>query len=442
MTDPQRWCTLLVEGARSAGAVWAEAAVWETTTRTCAGRRDPLRGPVHEHKASLRVGTEGGHAALITGSPRGEAELSHLPTRAMAAALGRPPDPDDGAAERMELPTIGLQISDPRLPRLEESDRRDVIAYNEDAVRGVSKGLTGVSFVYEEQSIRRAVLNSRGQEGLELGTRFRLRGALRHPGKPDTELGASVESRRFADVSSMPLGTDLARRAVANAQPTNRPERALPVVIEPRVLATLLPLIASAFDGDLVDAGKSFIRSAALNASMSLGSTRLHVVDDACLPGALATRAFDDRGVPPMPLPLIREGTLGALYRSPRSARALGTRPTGHARWDGGVWPGNLVVRPGARSRNMMFPDVGRYVLIDDLLDLSGINLATGAIKVPVRLLLGEQGKPIGGLGRGVLDTTIVGLFGALVELANDVERHGSVDASTMVFEGLPINPA
>ena len=439
MTDPRRWCTLLVEGARSAGASWAEAAVWETSTRVCAGRREPLRNPTLEHKVSLRVGTESGQVALVTGSPRSEGELSHLPAKAFASASHKSPDPADGSAERMELATIGLQISDPRLPRLEETDRRDIIAYNEDAVRGVSKGLTGVSFVYEEQLVRRAVLTSRGQEGLENGTRFRLRGALRHPSQPDAELSAMVESRRFADVSSMPLGTDLARRAVANASPANAPDRSLPVVIEPRVLATLLPLIASAFDGDLVAAGKSFSRSAELNATQTIGNSRLHVVDDATLPGALATRAFDDRGVPPMPLPLVREGTLGALYRSPRSARALGTRPTGHARWDGSAWPGNLVVRPGARSRNMMFPDVGRYVLIDDLLDLSGINLATGQIRGPVRLLLGELGKPIAGLGQGLLDTNIVELFSGLVELANDVERHGSVDASTMVFEGVKL---
>ena len=115
MTDPRRWCTLLVEGARSVGASWAEAAVWETATRVCAGRREPLRNPTLEHKVSLRVGTESGQVALVTGSPRSEGELSHLPAKAFASASHKAPDPADGSAERMELATIGLQISDPRL---------------------------------------------------------------------------------------------------------------------------------------------------------------------------------------------------------------------------------------------------------------------------------------------------------------------------------------
>lgn len=439
MIDLRRWCTLLVEGARAAGAVWAESAVVETATRSCTGRREALRGPVTDWRVSVRVGTEDGRAALLTGAPRAEADLADLPGRAMELARASALDMDEGPSERMDLPSMGLQISDPRLPRLDESDRRDVIAYNEDAARAVSKGLTGLSFVYEEQVVRRAALTTRGQDGHENASRFRLRGALRHPSQPDAEMSALVESRRFADVSSMPLGAELARRAVANAVVGNVPDRALPLVIEPRVVARLLPIVATAFDGDRVAAGQSFIRSDALNASQTIGSTKLHVVDDACLPGALATRGFDDRGVPPMPLPLIREGTLGALYRSPRSARTHGTRATGHARWDGTVWPGNLVIRPGARSRNMMFPDVGRYMLVDDLLDLSGIDLSTGALRLPVRLLLGEQGQPIAGLGQALIDTTVLDLFNGIVELANDVERHGSVDACTFVFEGVKV---
>ncbi len=140
-----------------------------------------------------------------------------------------------------------------------------------------------------------------------------------------------------------------------------------------------------------------------------------------------------------MPLPLIREGTLGALYRSPRSARRYGTRPTGHTRADGSPWPGTLIVRPGGRSRNMMFPDVGRYLLIDELLDLSGVDLVTGALRLPVRVALGEQGQILGGLGNAVLDTTISGLFHAIAEMASDTERHGSVDACTWVIEGLTL---
>ena len=140
-----------------------------------------------------------------------------------------------------------------------------------------------------------------------------------------------------------------------------------------------------------------------------------------------------------MPLPLIREGTLGALYQTPRSARLLNGRPTGHALGDGGVWPGNLIIRPGSRSRNMMFPDVGRYFLVDDILDFAGLNLKTGALVLPIRLALGEQGRTLGGLGRATLRGTIFDLFSGIQEMASDTERHGSADVCTWVVTGLEI---
>lgn len=439
MSDLRRWSAQLLERAKGAGASWVEIAIQETTTRVCAGRRDAgrLEGP--ETLLTVRLGLDDGRVGAVGRLVTAEAQGGALVDQALSLARQAAPDPFEGPAERMDLPTQGLQISDPRLPRLEETDRRDVIAYNEDAARSVSRSVVLGGFVYEELAVRRCVLTSRGQDGLENGSRFRLRGAVRAPGGAGPEVSGLVESRRFADVASMPMGGDLARRALALASPASWPERRMPLVLEPRVLAVLLPVLAMAFDGDRVARGQSFLRSDALDASQEVGSTRLHLVDDACLPGALATRAFDDRGVPPMPLPLIREGTLGALYRSPRSARSRGTRPTGHTRADGSPWPGTLVVRPGSRSRNMMFPDVGRYLLIDEILDLSGVDLASGALRLPVRVALGEQGQVLGGLGEAALDTTITGLFGAIQEMASDTERHGSVDACTWVLEGLSL---
>jgi predicted Zn-dependent protease len=439
MTDLRRLSGLLLDAARVAGAQWSEVVLTETTTRIAASRRDPCKVQGPELSASLRVGLDDGRVGRITRANPGEPDATGLAERAVAAAKKAEPDPFDLPTEKMDLLVQGLQIADPRLSRLEDGDRRDVLSYNEDAARALGRSVQVVSFLYEEILQRRLVCTSRGQDGLETGSRFRLRGSVRPSGQPGLEIAGQVESRRFADVASVPMGTDLGRRALALMGPASWPDRPMPLVLEPRVLARLLPLVATAFDADLVAAGRSFIRSDALTANQAIGCTRLHLVDDASLPGALETRAFDDRGVPPMPLPLIREGTLGALYRSPRSARRHGTRPTGHTLADGGAWPGTLVVRPGGRSRNMMFPDVGRYLVIDEILDLSGVDLASGAISLPVRVALGELGHVLGGLGTARLETTLSALFGAIQEMASDTERHGSVDTCTWVLAGLDL---
>ncbi len=439
MSEQKRVCTRLLERASAQGASWAEVALEESSARVCLGRKDGPRLSGPDRSVHLRLGLEDGRVGQAAGPARDEGELQSLVQQALGRAREASPDALEGPAERMDLPVQGLQIADPRASRLDDADRREVVAFNEDAVRAVSRGLVTLGVTYEERVTQRLVATTRGQEGAETSTRFRLRAVVRPQGHPDMEVSGLVESRRFADVASMPLGTEVGRRALAMSSPASWPERRMPLVVEPRVLATLLPAVAAAFDGDRVESGRSFLRSEALNASQPVGATRLHVVDDASLPGALATRAFDDRGVAPMPLPLIREGMMGALYRSPRSARRHGTRPTGHTRADGSPWPGTLIVRPGARSRNMMFPDVGRYLLIDEILDLSGLDVATGRMCIPVRAALGEQGHILGGLGTAVLDTTITAFFDAISEMASDTERHGTVDACTWVLEGISL---
>ena len=439
MIDLRRWCGGLVDRARKDGAVAAEAALTHTETRTLSGRKEASRPPSTQTVATTRVFLEDGRAGTASRVIQTEADAEQVLLDAFGLAATAAADPADLPAERRDIPTMGLQIADPRATRLSDNDRRDVIAFNEDGARSAGKGAQITSLVYEEVHTRRAVLTSRGLDGLEFGTRFLVRGTARPLSAPEIEVSGTVESRRFADAASMPLGVDLARRALALATAQTFPDKVLPVVLEPRIIAPLLQRVAAAFDADRIEAGASFLPARALHEAVPIGSTRLHLVDDASLPGALETRGFDDRGVSPMPLPLIREGSSGALYRGPRAANRAGTRPTGHVGVADAVWTGNLVLRPGGRSRNMMFPDVGRYLLVDEVLSWSGLDIQTGRLSLPVRLGLGEQGHTLGGLGTAILEGSLTGLFHGIREMASDTERHGAVDGCTWVVDGLTV---
>ena len=105
-------------------------------------------------------------------------------------------------------------------------------------------------------------------------------------------------------------------------------------------------------------------------------------------------RAFDARGVF-LDLPIIREGVVGALYQDTELARELNSRPSGHEGPDG-CWPGNLVLRAGTRSRNMIFPELGPFLLLDDL-NVSGrwFDLQTGKLRLKGHFFAGTSAEDL-----------------------------------------------
>jgi predicted Zn-dependent protease len=190
-----------------------------------------------------------------------------------------------------------------------------------------------------------------------------------------------------------------------------------------------------AFDRAAVDSGSSFLAE-----GRRVGSDKLHMIDDGLVPGGLNTRSFDVRGVPSLDIPLIREGAVGALYQTVELARELDGRPCGHE-GRGSVWSGNLVLRAGTRSRNMISPDLGRFLILDSLIDdgKSWYSLKTGKLTLRGHFFSAISGSEPVYIGIHTIKTTFVDLWSGIREVANDQRRYGPVDVSTWVVEGLSL---
>jgi len=162
-----------------------------------------------------------------------------------------------------------------------------------------------------------------------------------------------------------------------------------------------------------------------------LANPVLHITDDAGLFGGLYTRAFDDRGVPPIAVTLLKEGVVHGLYHDPETARAEGLRPTGHVT-GGALTPTNLIVRPGSRTRNVILGELVTYLLLDRL---PPIDTTTGRLDGEVPVVVVERGERVGS-ARVRMQISIAALFAAIQEIAADQERACEVDASTTIFSG------
>jgi predicted Zn-dependent protease len=349
-----------------------------------------------------------------------------------AAAAKAKAEVNGGLPPKFDVRTRGLGIDDPRQPRLMDEDRAEVIRFNVKTAGEVSPSLRVGPFSLTETLSNRALATSRGISMGERRSHWALEGMVGTLEGADRVLSGSQRSCAFADVASMSLGADLARRVVAleGGSTLGAPTG---VVFEPRVLAPLLAHLATAFRAENVQVGRSFLAKL----KGPLGSGLVHLVDDASRSGAPSTRGFDGRGVPPTVLNLIKEGEVGDLYQGVAFASAKGARPTGHAHIDGSLWGGALIFRAGNRTRNMIFPDLGPLTVLSELADPAGlakaVNLRTGAIKLPVwTRVYGQESA-----GVHTLQCSVAELFGGVIAVTSDHTRHGRVDVPTIVTTGV-----
>jgi predicted Zn-dependent protease len=404
-------------GARAAEVLRVERSVLDQT----ASRARPVA--TEDVAWTVRVYLEGGRTGTGEG-PKEEVALS----RALERAAAAPEDPLAGPAERMPVRTGGLGIDDHRHAGIGEEDRVEILVSIERAFQ--QGGVRARSLRYRQVRDRRAWMSTRGVEASESATTYEVSADAT---LGDVEASARIASRHFSDVASLPFGPELRRRLEGLARRAAWPAQPVPLVLEPRVMADLARSLAPAFAADVVSGG-GFLANWL---GKRLASPTLHITDDAGMFGGLHTRAFDDRGVPPIAVTLLKEGVVHGLYHDPETARAAGLRPTGH-RTAGALRPSNLVVRPGARTRNVIVAELKDFLVLDHL---PPIDLASGRMRGVVPLVVVTGGERSGAV-KGAFDIAIPELLGAIQELAADQERSCEVDTPTAVFRPGIVAPA
>jgi PmbA protein len=436
MARPPELLHAALERARARGARAAEVGLRTEGARSLhldRGRieaRPADRGTTTTRALTVQVWLDAGQSGTARGTTD---EVDALIDAALQQASGAAPDAFGGPVTGLGVPARGLGVDDQRLPTITEEDRHEVLLLTERALRMADRRLVIESLAYTEQRTDRWYASTRNLVLNEPRTEFSLRGRVRFDDDTPLTLTDAVVATSFASIATVPFGTNLGRRAVGITQrPAALPDR-LRVLLPPHVVAAIFSRIADEFDASTFDARRGFIGR---NHGRSLFDPRIHVLDDAGLPGALRTTAFDDRGVPPVPITLIREGLVDQMFISPELARARGSRPTGHWRGDRNQ-PSNVLIRPGAKSINVTLNEQRDAVLwIDHVEDLTGLDLEAGTLSWTVsgRVFRGQTVE--GGFRNLRMTGDLEGLFGRVVEITSDSDRVGHVDAPSMVIDG------
>jgi predicted Zn-dependent protease len=347
--------------------------------------------------------------------------------KAVIRAQKAKPAPHAGPAERMDIADRGMGLKDPRYDRIDDEALDDLIAINQ-----AGPEIPPHILNYTDRRLQRFFVSSRETYANSVSTFYKLRLSNTIP-RSSIPLHTLACGRAFSHVGSIPFGRELESRMIALSAPCYTPTGPIPLVLPTRVMAWLLEKLAPAFDVRSMNGKSNFLSSLP---DGILGTRAVHIIDDPAIVGGVRTRAFDDQGVPPMAVPIVREGRVGNAYHCVEAARSKDVRPTGHF-WAGQIRHSNLILRSGNRSRTQMLTEVPLSVEIDHL--QGELDLKTGHLRASGPALVLEKGKPIGSVQSVEIDMPLPALLCAVKEIASNQLRHGAVDSATVLTEALDV---
>jgi PmbA protein len=152
-----------------------------------------------------------------------------------------------------------------------------------------------------------------------------------------------------------------------------------PVVLHPDAGTMILGVVGSSFSGDAVLKRRSLLAG---KVGQAVAAGGIAIVDDARLPGGLASRPFDGEGVPARRIELVKDGVLLGFLHNTYTARRSGGSSTASAvrsyKSVPEVGVTNLVLQPGKQTREEVIGSVRDGLHVEQLHGLNTVNPVSG----------------------------------------------------------------
>jgi PmbA protein len=439
--------TQVVELARKAGAREAEAFVERSRQASATVREGEIEelSEASSKGIGLRV-IVGGRLGFAATTDLNSDALKTLVSRAIALAKEAAPD------EANALPTAKeLSLKDrPRVERLYDDAVANLdpgwklrVAFEmERAARAADPRCNNFEGSGAGESVSEyAIASSHGLVDSERGTYAYLWCAPVARDGDSLQTSSWSDYKRFLSELDTPgaIGREAAHRTVRMLGARKVESARVPVVFDPMMAAGFVGSLASATSGDLVYKRASFLTK---SLNKAVAASLVTLVDDARIPGALGSGAFDGEGVPTRRLPLIEAGIVRNFLYDMRTARKAGTRTTGHAQRGysslPSIGPTNLRLEPGATSPEEIIRGVRRGLYVTTMLG-RGANVVTGDYSRGANGLWIENGE----LTFPVQEVTVAGnlteMLMGIDAVGSDLVVRGSVGAPTIRFAELAV---
>jgi PmbA protein len=197
-------------------------------------------------------------------------------------------------------------------------------------------------------------------------------------------------------------------------------------VLEPRITATLLAILAGTLDGESVLKGRSLFAD---RIGEEVGVAGLTLLDDPTDEDAYSAATHDAEGLATRRNVLIDGGILRMFLYNTYSARRAGTKSTGSAvragyRSGPGTGARAVSLVPGSSSPEEIYAQVGDGLLVQSVSGIhSGVNPVSGDFSVGAEGVLIKGGALAGPVREFTIASTIQRMLGGVVAVGDDLER-------------------
>lgn len=218
---------------------------------------------------------------------------------------------------------------------------------------------------------------------------------------------------------------DAVERAVRLLGARKPKSQRLTVVLDRRVTATLLSVLAGTLSGEEVARGRSMFAG---RLGEQVATEKLSLIEDPTNPLAFGAVAFDAEGLACRRTPLIVGGRLTAYLYNTYAGRLAGTASTASAVRGGFSSPPvvgarALAIEPGTTDVATLLGEVGEGLFVQSISGVhSGVNRVSGDFSVGVQgcfLRDGALGEPV---REATIASTVQRLLLGVVAIADDIE--------------------
>ena len=348
------------------------------------------------------------------------------------------PDPDVVLAEPDGVPAAQLDLWDDGVASTPMEKKVALALDLERATRAADPRVRQVSSAdYSDSRVEVALASTTGISSFRRRTNaFLSVDAIAGDGA-DTQTGSGFSvGRAPGDLVPDEAMDDAVTRATRMLGAQKAQSGHCTVVFDPRVVSTLLAVVASALSGEAVVKGRSLF-AGRIGESVAVGGVTL--VDDPTDSRAYGAASHDGEGLACRRNVLVSEGVLRMFVFDTVSARRAGTVSTGSAVRGGFAGTPSagcraLVLAPGAFGHDEIVTAVGDGLYVQSITGVhSGVNTVSGDFSV------GAEGLKIegGALGQPVREVTVAStlqrMLQSVVEVGGDLRWLPGVAAGQTV---------
>lgn len=219
----------------------------------------------------------------------------------------------------------------------------------------------------------------------------------------------------------------------------------MPVVFSPLVSAQFLAAAAPIFSADNIRKGKSFLAG---RLGSQCATEDLTLIEDALLQGGLASRPFDDEGIPSKKTQLIKNGILKNVLHNLDSASKEDTASTSSAarhsfKAPPSIGTTNLYIEHGKKSPEKLILTAEKGLYITRVMALHCLNPISGDFSLGAAGVMIENGKktfPVRGI---TIAGNLAEMFQSIKGIGNDLEffpESGYCGSPTILIGSLSVS--